>query len=376
MKKSGWVTVVVAIAGIGMVGCAKKPAAGAPAGHSAMPPPAVRVMETKLEPASPVKDYIAQVEPIQQVHIMAQAGGIIKEVHFDEGTRVKQGDLLFTIEPAPYQALVEQRDAELAQAQAALERNVKYLAMLKAADNRSVSKSDLDATEANVAESRAAVKKSEAALHQAQIDLGYTKITSPIDGRIGRALITRGNLVSPSSGALATVIQIDPIRIRISMPDAEYMTAFAKYASESGYNPIIKIRLANGTVLPDEGVIDFDDNQMNSATGTMAIRVRFPNPGRMLVPNAYVNALVQDRDAPQRILLPAEAVVHAADHAYVWVLKDGNQADQAAVTVGAQLGEKQIIESGLEPGQRVVYAGMQKIRPGMVVAPIEAAQSK
>jgi membrane fusion protein (multidrug efflux system) len=227
-----------------------------------------------------------------------------------------------------------------------------------------------------VAEGQAKVDNAQATLQQAQIDLGYTRIASPIDGRIGRALITKGNLVSPSSGPLATVIQIDPIRVVIAMPDAEYMTAFERYSIDTNFNPLIKVRLANGTVLSDEGEIAFDDNQMDRATGTMAVRLRFPNPNRMLVPNAYVNALVQDRNAPQRILLPVEAVLHGEGGTFVWAVKDDNTVEQVMVTVGTQIGERQIIESGLEPGQRVVYAGMQKIRPGMAVSPIEAKKSE
>jgi len=267
MKKGISIAAVCLIAGVGLFGCGKKPAGGgAPGGWGNMPPPAVKVLSTQLEIASPVRDYIAHVEPIQQANIMAQVEGIIDEVHFQEGTRVKQGDLLFTIDPAPYQAIVEQREAELAQAQASLKRAEQFLTMLKNADKRRVSQSDQDAAEANVAEGQAAVKKAQAALHQASINLGYTQITSPIDGRIGRALITKGNLVSPSSGPLATVIQIDPIRVVIALPDAEYMTLFQRYASDKGYNPLAKVRLANGTVLPDEGMIDFDDNQMDRAT--------------------------------------------------------------------------------------------------------------
>ena len=220
------------------------------------------------------------------------------------------------------------------------------------------------------------MQNAEATLQQAKIDLGYTQITSPIDGRIGRALITRGNLVSPASGSLASVIQIDPIRVVIALPDAEYTTQFERYSSEKDYNPLVQVRLANGTVLPAEGEIDFDDNQMDRSTGTMAVRLRFPNPDRMLVPNAYVTAMVQDRRASQKILIPVEAVMHGENSTFVWVVKADNTAEQVPITAGAQIGERQIIESGLEPGQRVVYAGMQKVRPGATVSPVEAAKSK
>jgi membrane fusion protein (multidrug efflux system) len=380
MKKTGWMVAVVVAAGVGFflrgLMPAGGPPAGAPGGYGAMPPPRVKVVETRLEKASPVVEYIAHVEPIQQVNLMAQVEGVVEEVHFQEGSRVEKGDLLFTIDPAPYEATLAQRRAELEQARAGLDRSEKFLAMLKAADNRSVSQSDLDTAEANTAENRAMLHKAEATLQQAEIDLGYTRITSPIDGRIGRALITAGNLVSPSSGSLATVIQIDPVRVVLAMPDSEYLTAFDQYSSDTNYNPHVRVRLANGMVLPDEGEIDFDDNQMNPATGTIAVRLRFPNPRRMLVANDFVTAMVQQNDAPMRVLVPVESLMRDADGAYVWCVNDDNTVEQVRVEPGATLGNRQIIESGLESGRRVMFAGMQKVRSGMTVVPQDPTKSE
>lgn len=341
-----------------------------------MPPPTVRIMETALEQASPVTEYIAHVEPVQQVDLMAQVEGTIQEVHFREGSRVQAGDLLFTLDSSVYEATLAQREAELEQARATLDRAEKYLTMIQAADNRSVSKSDLDTAEASVAEGRAAVQRAEASVRQAEIDLDYTQIRSPIDGRIGRALITKGNLVSPSSGSLASVVQIDPIRVVLAMPDSEYLTAFEKYSSEQGYAPLIKVRLANGTVLPAEGEIDFDNNQMNPATGTMDIRLRFPNADRLLVPHAYVTILIEERDVPMSILVPVESVMHNAEGAFVWTVSDENTVTPTPVEPGTVMGARQIIRSGLGEGQRVVLAGMQNLRPGAAVTPIETAKSE
>jgi membrane fusion protein (multidrug efflux system) len=380
LKIVGKIVGALALVGVGFLISKFIPAGGPPAGATggmgAMPPPVVRVVETQLETASPVLEYIAHVEPIQEVMLTAQIEGIIDEVHFQEGSRVKKGDLLFSIDPAPYQARLAQREAELAQAQAMLDRAEKYWTMLSAADGRSVSRTDRDTAEANVAEGRAQVQNAQATLLQAQIDLGYTQIASPIDGRIGRALITRGNFVSPSSGPLASVVQIDPIRVAIAMPDSEYITQFERYSHEQDYNPLLKVRLANGTVFSAEGEIDFDDNQMDRSTGTMAIRLRFPNPDRMLVPNAYVTAMVQDRNAAQKIVLPMDSVMHGADGPFVWVVKEDQTVEQVAIATGAQMGDRQIVESGLQPGRRVIYAGMQKVRPGATVSPVEAAHAE
>ncbi|MDF3130284.1 efflux RND transporter periplasmic adaptor subunit [Kiritimatiellaeota bacterium B1221] len=373
MKKSTMPLSLFTLSLLALTGCGKNSSAGAP---PAPPPPLVKVLEAQAQSASPVNEYIARVEPIQQVNLPAQISGIVKEVHFKEGSRVKQGECLFSIDPASFEAAVAMREAELEQAKAGLDRAEKYLAMLDATDSRSVSKSDRNAAEADVAEGRAMKLNAEAALRQAKIDLGYTQINSPIDGRIGRALITKGNLVSAASGPLATVIQTDPIRIVVALPDAEYITAFHRYSMESDYNPKITIRLGNGMMYPHEGEIEFDDNQMNAATGTIAVRVRFPNPDRLLVANNYVTVQVQDPEPVQKILVPAESVMHNTEGSYVWVVAEDNTVSQAPVETGANIGTDRIIDKGLTEGQRVVFAGMQKLRPGMQVTIAESPKSE
>ncbi|MBN2163969.1 MAG: efflux RND transporter periplasmic adaptor subunit [Pontiellaceae bacterium] len=365
MKKTALISAALAAFGLSLSGCSKQ---AAPAGAGARPPAGVRTVSVKMEEVNPVSEYIAHVEPVQQVNLMAQVSGTIEGIHFDEGTRVTKGQLLFTLDAAMYEATLAQREAELAQELAALDRAEKFLAMLKSADNRSVSKSDLDTAEANMSEGQALVKKAEAAVRQAQIDLGYTKISSPIDGRIGRALITTGNLVSPSSGALATVIQVDPIRVVFAMPDAEYLTAFERYSNDETYAPRLTVRLANGVVLPGEGAIEFDDNQMNPATGTIDIHLRFDNPSRLLVPNNFVTVMVEERNAPDRIVVPVESILYGADGPFVWCVTAEHTAVPKPVVPGVVVGRRQIIESGLASGDLVVTAGVQSLRPGAPVS--------
>lgn len=380
MSKASWIITVVLTAAIALGagyflrGLKTSPGGGGDMSAMAMmggggAPPLVHVMTVKKEKASPARDYIAHVEPVQQVSIMAQVSGTIEEVCFREGSRVAAGDLLFRIDSASYEAELAQRKAELAQAEATLERAEKYLAMLKSVDDRSVSKSDLDAAVANESEGRALVQRATAAVRRAEIDLEYTEIKSPIDGRVGRALITKGNLVSPSAGPLATVVQLDPIRVVFAMPDSEYLTEFKRYSNEEGYAPIVRVRLSNGVVLPAAGEIDFDDNQMNAATGTIDIRMRFPNADRMLVPNNFVNVLVQDGNEPERIVVPAEAVMHNADGAFVWTVTADNTVVAKPVSAGVHVGARQIIESGLDEGDCVVVVGVQKVQAGAMVQP-------
>ena len=333
------------------------------------PPPQVSVMVTEKRQVFPTKEYIARVEPISQVELQAQVSGYIEKVHFEEGSVVKQGDLLFTIDPAQYRATVEQREAELASSRATLSRTKKYLAMVKAADNRSVSQSDMDKAESDLLEAKARVKQAKAALKLAAIDLGHTRVTSPISGRIGRALVTRGNYVSPSSSTLTRIIQWDPVRVVFSMPDSAYLAMVSKKEQGMDERVDARIQLSDGTLLGRLGTSDFADNQMNPNTGTMALRLRFSNTDDRLVPNAYVKVVLQEQGREETVLLPQAAILPDRDGAYVWTLDTEGRATRTPVTPGETLGVNRIIESGLEPGQQVIVSGTQKVGNGMEVRP-------
>ncbi|MDR1483150.1 MAG: efflux RND transporter periplasmic adaptor subunit, partial [Synergistaceae bacterium] len=223
----------------------------------APPAPPVGVYILKEADLAVEKEYIGVVEPIQTVTIRPQVAGEIAAVHFKEGSLVKEGDTLFTLNGKQYEANVALRRADLAKAQANHSRASKYYGRLKSADLRSISAADLDMAQNDVSQGKAAIDQARAALRLAEIDLGYTKVKAPISGRIGRAEITKGNYVTPSSGALATIVQVDPIRVAFALPDKDYLeqTEAFKASGNSVYET--SILLADGRRYPSGGKRDF-----------------------------------------------------------------------------------------------------------------------
>ena len=353
----------------GMLPSGPPPGMGMPGmGMGAMPPPAVRVLETALQDASPMSEYIAKVEPIREVKLNAQVSGTITEVHFTEGERVAEGDLLFTIDPAEYEARVAQANAMLARTEATQDQADKYMKMVESADKRSVSQSILDTATASLAETKAAVMQAKADLKLAEIDLSYTQIHSPIAGRIGKALTTKGNYVTPGGSRLAEIIQVDPIRVVFAMPDSEYLTLVEELGEAERNVGSAHVRLPNGSILPQRGARDFEDNRMDPGTGTIAVHLRFANTNHLLVPDGYVSVMFRRHSADKKVVLPQSAILMDGDGPFVWTVDEANVAAQTRVTLGAMHGQDQVVETGIVPGQRVVVTGLQKVRPGAPVA--------
>ncbi|NOU35577.1 MAG: efflux RND transporter periplasmic adaptor subunit [Kiritimatiellaceae bacterium] len=332
-----------------------------------MPPAAVTVQVLKEQSLQPVEEYIAKVEPVQQVTIRPQISGTIEAVHFKEGDFVKAGDRLFTIQPDSYWAAIAVREAELAQAEAALSRAEKYYDRIKSADARSISKTSLDTAESDCLQAKAAVKQTEANLNLARINLGYTEITAPISGRIGIAEITKGNYVTPASSALASIVQTDPVRVVFSVTDRAYLSLRQQILAGTASSLSAHVRLPNGTVLPVVGKKDFDDNMMSDRTGTMAVRFAFDNADGLLVAGGYVKVLLENPDAPQGIKIPQKAVLVDQQGSYVLTVDEAGKVSAARIKTGAQLGADVIVESGLKAGDHVVIDGVQKAVPGATV---------
>lgn len=321
------------------------------------------------------REYVGRVEPIQTVALRPQVAGEIEKVHFNEGSRVEAGQLLFTIDSREYKTTVALRKAELAKAEANHDRAVKYHRRLKAADSRSVSASDIELSESEVLQGKSAVEQAKAALQLAQIDLDDTRIKAPISGRTGRVFFTKGNYVTPSSGTLTTIVQIDPIRVSFALPDRDYLDQLAAFqASEAVYDA--EIRLANGDVYPEKGTRDFEDNVMDERTGTIMISLRFPNGDGALVPQSMVR--VEARPAQSRVVpvLPQEAVLADGEGDFVYVVDEALLAHRRHVRLGDVFGRMSEVVDGLEPGERVVLRGIQAVLPGAKVAPVEATDGK
>ncbi|MDR0649526.1 MAG: efflux RND transporter periplasmic adaptor subunit [Synergistaceae bacterium] len=346
---------------------------GAPAGQAMMGRPAPSVILYIVENAdlSVSREYMGRVEPVQSVAVRPQVSGVITGVRFKEGSRVKAGDLLFTIDDRQFAAAVDLRKADLAKAEANYDRAAKYRARLASSDSRSVPAVDVDMAENDVLQSKAAIEQAKASLRLAQLDLGYTKITAPISGRIGKAFFTKGNYVSPAGGALAEIVQTDPIRVVFAMPDKEYLGYMDEFKKSPNRVFDTSIRLANGAVYPQGGERDFEENSMNESTGTITMRLRFDNGDGALVPGAVVRVQAAPLARRTGPVVPQEAVMTDPEGDYVYVVDESDMAHQRRVALGAETGSMREVISGLAPGERVVLKGIQSVRPESPVSPAQ-----
>jgi RND family efflux transporter MFP subunit len=338
-----------------------------PMARSPMPPASVVAQILKEQSLQPVEEYIAKVEPVQQVTIRPQISGTIETVHFKEGDRVKEGDRLFTIQPDSYRAAVAVREAELAQAEAALNRTEKYYNRIKSADARSISKTSLDTAESDFLQAKAAVKQAGANLNLARINLSYTEISAPISGRIGTAEITKGNYVTPASSILASIVQTDPVRVVFSVTDRAYLDLRQQMLAGIASSLAAHIRLPNGAVLPVIGKKDFDDNMMSDRTGTMAVRFAFDNADGLLVAGGYVKIMIENAAPMLGIKVPQKAVLADQQGSYVLTVDEAGKVSMVRIKVGVQLGADVVVESGLKAGDRVVIDGVQRALPDSTV---------
>lgn len=322
-------------------------------------------------------DLPGRVDAIKNAQIRARVTGIVEEINFVQGSDVKAGDLLFTIDPAPYVAARAQADAQLKQAQAdaqaARTLAKRYSRLI---DANAVSRQEYDNATAAAAQGEAAIAAARAALQAADINLGYTKVVSPIDGRIGAAMVTEGALVSGANATqMATVQQLDRVYVDVTRPTSELAQlrkALADGTLERVGEEAVKatVLLEDGSVYEHAGKLLFSGVSVDPTTGQVNMRAEFPNPDEILLPGMYVRVLVAQGIDPKALLVPQQAIQRTADgQGALMVVKEG-QVHSTPVTTGPAIAGKWLITSGLSAGDVVVVEGFQKIRPGVPVQPI------
>lgn len=344
-------------------------------GMGDMPPPAVNAVEMTMSPVDSRDEFIGTVEPVRQVMVRSEVAGYIDATHFVEGSLVEEGDLLFTVDQKKFRSQVGADEAMLESAKAELNRANKFLDRLEGA-GLSVSQTDLDTALSAQLQAQAIMKQAEANLNLARLDLSYSEIRSPISGRIGAAMITKGNYVSSASGELARIVQVNPIRVVFSMTDRAYLDARAKALGGDTDQLVAQVRLPNDVMLPTIGQFEFTDNAMNTRTGTMAARYLFDNPDEMLVAGGYVNIMLGKPDRPMGLRLPSRAVLIDPDGSYALTVNEEGLVGMARMTLGDTLEGDVIVTDGLKVGDRVIVDGVQKVQPGApaTVTLVEAAQ--
>jgi RND family efflux transporter MFP subunit len=343
-------------------------AVGAPPDSGSALPPLVTVAPVAIQNINPPVEYIGHVEAIQAVDLRARVEGFLEQINFKEGDNVPSGKVLYVIEQAPYLAKVAVDKAQVAQAEAELTRANQHLQRLRSALAASIPAMDLDDAVAAQLRAEAQIAMAKANLNRSLLDLGYTTIKAPINGRIGRTAYTRGNLVGPTSKPLARIVQMDPIRVVYSISDnnlaAIQMALNDAAEGQRHFDLVPRLRLANGTILDTKGRIDFVDNEMDPATGTIAIRAEFDNVKNLLIPGEYVNVLVTLTQPKLLPTVPQAAVLVNQQGYYVLVVDRQKVANVRQITIGKAVGAMWAVESGLAAGEQVVVEGIQKVKPG------------
>ncbi len=343
-------------------------------------PPSVVTAPISEADIVPAIEYIGHAEAIQSVDLRARVEGFLEEVRFKEGNFVHEGDVLYVIEQAVYKARVAADEARVAQAEAELKRASSHLKRLKSARTESIPATDMDNAIAANLDAKAGLAGAEAALSLSQLNFNYTTIKAPISGRIGRTAYTIGNLVNPASGSLASIVQLDPIRVVYSISEND-LAAIQKSMRDTTKSKSRllspNLRLANGDAYQETGHISFVDNQIDPATGTIAVRAEFSNKAGALIPGQYVTIQVKEGAPKIMPVVPQIAVLAGKEGRYVLVVKHGIATPQA-ITIGPIVGNSWAVKSGLKVGQKIIVSGLQKVRPGMpvTVAPLQDREEK
>ncbi len=341
------------------------------------PPPGVLVAKVGQRQIAETIEYLGRTVAVNDVSLRAQVSGYLLERYFDEGSEIEVGTPLFKIDPSIYEAHVAAAKGEVAKAEAALARAEKdlrrYRELLK---KQSISRQQVDQAESDKLQAEADLVAAKATLKKAETDLSFTLIKAPIKGRIGRALISIGNLVGPQSGELARLVELDPIYVNFNVSERDMLDVRRRLLEKGkklGDNSVqVQLRLANNTLYPEIGHLDFMDNVVDPKTGTVTVRARFANPDRLLVPGLYVTAILGTSQRKTELLVPEPAVQEDQAGRFVMLVDPDNRIERRRIVTGRHMEGELVVKSGLEPDERVVVEGIQKVRPGMRVAPKEA----
>lgn len=344
------------------------------------PAPTVVVRPVVDAPTETPAENIGRVEAMEAVDVRARVSGFIEEIAFRPGTAVKEGDVLFVIEPAGYQAAVATAKAQVGRAEAARR---------QATDNRdrnaelvrrsAVARAAYDESQTALDIAIADLAAAQAGLTKAELDLSYTRIAAPISGRIGQPLFTRGNFVGPDVGTIARLVQVDPVRVVFSVTEGDITTFRQREAAEmkSKVDAIkLNLRLPNGSVYNPEGTLEFLAPEVDSRTGTATVGVVFPNSDGLLMPGQFVKLVVGSVQQAKGPSVPQTAVLQDRDGRFVYVVGENNIVHQRRIDTGAKVGDLWAVRQGVKSGEKVVVQGTQRLSDGIAVQPVEQASGQ
>ncbi len=346
-----------------------------------LPPPVVQVYTTTTTDVPIFKEFIGETQGFKDIDIRARVEGYLEGIDFEEGSQVKKGQLLYTIESQPFEENVAEKQSQLAAANVELANAQSDLSRIKplAAEN-AISQIDLDAAQAKYEASIEAVKAAEANLNAANIQLSYTKVLSPIEGIIGMTQAKVGDFVgaSPNPVILNTVSNVETILVQFFVTEKEYLQAAKRIIAETEEYQIgeakkepddLQLILSDGTVYKYKGKFDFIDRNVDPTTGAILIQASFQNPNQLLRPGLFAKVRAQVDQIKDGILVPQRCVVELQGTFSVLVIDENNKVQNRLVEAGPKAKEFWLIKEGLKPGEKVIYEGLQKVKEGMVVAP-------
>jgi membrane fusion protein (multidrug efflux system) len=360
-----WLAGTTGLALAFLAGCGEQKQAAAPP-----PKPAVGVRAASMKGVAQSFTFVGRVKAVEKVDERARVEGFLEKVLFREGQDVKTGDLLYQIEKVQFQALVDQAKANVASAEAEVTNaQLQYGRSLELSRREFSPQAVVDQNKAALDTARAKVLQTRAALTQAEVNLGYTDIRSPIDGRIGRTAYTVGNLVNPASGVLATIVSQDPVYVLfpVSVRDLEIIREARKRENGGLAKIDIRIRLSSGQDYPRRGVWNLTDPQVDQQTDTLIMRATVPNPDGLLIDGQFVTAAIRERQDEPRLVIPQAALQIDQSGYYALVVDDQHKVEQRRVQTGPNHDTDVVIASGLREGENVIVDGVQKVRPGLVV---------
>jgi membrane fusion protein (multidrug efflux system) len=343
----------------------------------AVPPPKavpVTVVAVAQRDVPVYGQYIGQTEAVRTVEVRARVEGFLERQAVPDGADVKAGDLLFVIDPRPFRVALNNAKGQLERDKARLvnaqQVSARYLPLYQ---QQAVSRQDLEQAQADERAAAATVETSRAAVDQAELNLGYTTVRSPVTGRMGKAEVRVGALVGKGEATLlATVSTVDPMWVNFSVSEREALQVWRGRQTELRARPSegdITITLPDDSVYPHKGRLDFVDRAVDSRTGTLALRVAFPNPERLLQPGQYVRLRVLLEERAGALLVPQAAVQESQGSASVFVVGQDQKAQARPVQMGPRAGTLWVVENGLKPGEQVVVKGLQQLRTGVLVEP-------
>jgi membrane fusion protein (multidrug efflux system) len=335
-------------------------------------PPAVTVVPVEEREIVPSVTFTGRIEAKDKVDLRARVEGFLEQRLFEEGQEVKAGDLLFVLEKAPYQAQIETVNATIARAQATLDlAQIEQRRQAELVKKQATAQAKLDDATARAGEARADLRRQQANLTQAKLDLSYTDVKAPLTGRIGRASFSVGDFVGPASGTLATIVSQDPMYV--TFPVTQRQLLQVRKTDTDPRNVTVKARLADGSLYDQVGRINFVDVQVDPGTDTVQVRATLPNPKRLLVDGQLVTAIVETARPEMALVVPQAAVQIDQAGRFVLLVPKDNKVQVQRITIGDERDGVYVVKSGLQAGDRVLTEGLQKVRPGMAVDPAEAA---